>query len=65
MKRVYLYIYDILISNSDVALIDSVNPSHGTDACPHHQLIQFGVQMKVFNFIIPVQWRLNCPQKVV
>ena len=61
-KGTFALIYYILISTNVMTLIGSVNLSHGTDACIHLQLIQYYEKMskwlKVYNFIIPVQWRV-------
>ena len=31
-------------STSEMTLTDSVNPSHGTDACLHHQFVKYCIQ---------------------
>ena len=44
---------------SEMALIGSVNPCHGTDACLHYTLNDIMLQMtQVFIFTFVVQWRL-------
>ena len=64
--HVFLLILWYVTSTSEMALISSVNPGHGTDACLHNTWNDICVQMtQVYHFTILASVEASAPLKVL
>ena len=64
--HVFLLILSYVTSTSEMALIGSVNPGHGTAACLHYTWNDICVQMtQVYHFTIVASVEASSPLKVL